>query len=110
MAKIVYNKLIRDKIPEVIERAGKEFKTRVLNDEEYIEKVLEKINEETQELIEAKGREEIINEIADVYEVIEALMAVKNISADEVKFTKKSKCDKSGAFKEKLLLIEVDES
>jgi len=104
-----YNKLIRDKIPEVIEDSGKSYKIRKLDDREYLEKVKEKIIEETNELVESKSRVDIINEIADVYEIIEALMDIKKITPSEVSKVKENKKVSRGAFDKKLLLIEVDD-
>lgn len=65
-----YHKLVRDKIPDIIEGHGEKYVARVAGDEEFLVKLKEKLREETEEFI-ASGSSE---EIADIYEVLEALM------------------------------------
>src|ERR1700679_4294977 len=66
MSRKVYNKLVRDKIPEIIRADGKKLKTRVLSDEEHLEALLAKVEEELKELREAKN----VEELADLHEVL----------------------------------------
>lgn len=72
MKTLKYNKLIRDNIPEIIKESGKECDVSILNDEEYILKLKEKIVEEAHEVVSAR-EDEIISELADVLEIIEAI-------------------------------------
>ena len=72
MKTIKYNKLIRDNIPELIKASGKERDVSILNDEEYILKLKDKIVEEAHEVVSAR-EDEIIGELADVLEIIEAI-------------------------------------
>ena len=76
--KHIYNKLIRDRIPEIIENDHKTCATRILNDEEYLKCLKSKLLEECNEVIDAEG-EDIKKEIADVLEVLE-VFEVYNIN------------------------------
>ena len=75
--KYIYNKLVRDKIPENINsKAGKRCNYRVLNDDEYIKELDKKLLEETHEFLE----EHSVDELGDLMEVVLAIMKHKNIS------------------------------
>ena len=101
-----YNKLVRDKIPENIEKnIGKTCKYRVLNDEEYLSELNKKVIEEANEFIENNS----IEELGDLLEVLNAIMKVKGYKMDEVNTIMKEKQDKRGAFSNKIYLEYVDE-
>ena len=101
-----YNKLVRDKIPENIEKnIGKTCKYRVLNDEEYLSELNKKVIEEANEFIENNS----IEELGDLLEVLNAIMKVKGYKMDEVKTIMKGKEEKRGAFNNKIYLEYVDE-
>jgi predicted house-cleaning noncanonical NTP pyrophosphatase (MazG superfamily) len=68
-----YNKLVRDRIPEVIRSTGKKFSTRILNDNEYITELKTKSFEELQEYVETVNNEDAIEELANLLEIIHAL-------------------------------------
>lgn len=70
--KHIHNKLVRDRIPEIIENDHKTCVTRILNDDEYLVCLKSKLLEECHEVMNAEG-EDIKKEIADVLEVLEAL-------------------------------------
>jgi len=70
-----YNKLIRDRILEIIKAAGEKPYWRVLGRKEYTKEIKKKILEEAKELIEVKKKEEIINEIVDIQELIDVLVS-----------------------------------
>jgi predicted house-cleaning noncanonical NTP pyrophosphatase (MazG superfamily) len=106
MSKIIkYNKLIRDRIPEIIEEAGKEYKIRELNDEEYLAKLKEKLQEEVDEYLESNE----IEELADILEVIRALAAAHDTNMKNIEQIRTKKANKRGAFEKRLLLIESEE-
>lgn len=71
---IVYNKLVRDKIPQIIEASGKQAEIRVLDDTEYIKVLNIKLQEELDEFIKAEEDEQI-TELADLVEVVYAILA-----------------------------------
>ena len=101
-----YNKLVRDKIPENIEKdIGKTCKYRVLNDEEYLVELNKKVIEEANEFIENNS----IEELGDLLEVLNAIMKVKGYKMDDVNTIMKEKQDKRGAFNNKVYLEYVDE-
>jgi predicted house-cleaning noncanonical NTP pyrophosphatase (MazG superfamily) len=104
MALKVYNKLVRDKIPEVIEAAGAQLKTRILNDEEHLKALIEKLAEEYEEFKEAVN----VEELADLQEVILALADVVT-SREELEKVRADKAAKRGAFTKKIFLESVDE-
>jgi predicted house-cleaning noncanonical NTP pyrophosphatase (MazG superfamily) len=105
----VYNKLVRDRIPEVIEATGKRFTTRVLDEKEYIEELKKKSFEELQEYVETENKEDAIEELADVLEILHALAEYHGSSIEEVEEVRKRKAAKRGGFKEKIYLIEVED-
>ena len=101
-----YNKLVRDKIPENIEKdIEKTCKYRVLNDEEYLLELNKKVIEEANEFIENNS----IEELGDLLEVLNAIMKVKGYKMDDVNTIMKEKEEKRGAFNNKIFLEYVDE-
>ena len=100
---IVYNKLVRDRIPEIIAADEKTCETRLLSDEEYLAMLDEKLNEELREYQESKSMEEL----ADLMEVMRAVMVARGSSFEEVEEIRRKKAEKRGGFKKKLLLVSV---
>ena len=105
MAVKVYNKLVRDKIPEIIEADGKCCKTEILSDEEYIKMIDAKLDEELAEYHEDQN----IEELADLMEVIYSAAEARGYSVEELEAVRLAKVEKRGTFKEKTLLREVVE-
>lgn len=106
MKEIIYNKLVRDKIPEIIEKDGKACETRILTDEDYIELVDKKLDEELAEY----HKDQNLEELADLLEVIYAAAIARGYSISELEALRRSKADKRGAFKKKILLEKVIEN
>ncbi|WP_233880790.1 nucleoside triphosphate pyrophosphohydrolase [Virgibacillus halodenitrificans] len=104
-----YHKLVRDRIPEIIQSTGKELKTEILNNTRYIEELKKKLNEEVTEYQEATSDEEALEELADVLELMLALAKQHGATIDEVEKIRKEKAEKRGAFNEKIYLIEVED-
>ena len=101
-----YNKLVRDKIPEEINSMeGRKAKFRIMDDNEYIKELNRKLLEESNEFVE----ENDIEELADVMEVMESIMKIKNIQWKEVKKVQTKKRDKKGSFDKKIYLEYVEE-
>ena len=97
-----YNKLIRDKIPEIITlKEGMICDYKILNDEEYLQELDKKIFEEAQEFVEDHS----IEELADLMEVIYNVMEARNISMEDVEKARKLKNEEKGLFKNKIYLI-----
>lgn len=98
-----YNKLIRDRIPEIIESNGEEPITRILDDEEYRSELIKKLNEEYDEVVNASG-EDIIEELADMLEVMESIAGLQNKTLDDIILVKEKKKNKRGGFSKKIFL------
>ncbi|MFC3885566.1 phosphoribosyl-ATP pyrophosphohydrolase [Bacillus songklensis] len=105
----VYNKLVRDRIPEIIETMGKTYRSRVLNEDEYIKELRKKAQEELAEYMNSKTDGEAIEELADLLEVVHALAAAHGSSVEELEGVRKMKAEKRGGFQEKILLIDVED-
>lgn len=100
-----YNKLVRDKIPEIIESQGLAAETKKLSDAEIEEFLKQKLLEESKELLSAEEIEEIKKEMADILEVLYSLAARKGISPDEIEKIRKDRAEKRGGFKDGIFLI-----
>lgn len=107
--KKVHNKLVRDYIPNIIKESGKTCKTRKMDSEEYNLELKKKLCEESKEVLAAHTKDDVIEEIADVFEIIDALKEVYEISDQEIKLIKKKKAEKNGKFEEKIFLEYVIE-
>lgn len=100
---IVYNKLVRDNIPEIIEKSGSEYVIEIMNDEEYICALNKKLIEETNEYLE----NEDIEEIADILEVIHGILEAKDVSVEEIEKIRLKKRKERGGFDKKIKLVKV---
>ena len=97
-----YNKLVRDKIPEIIKGKGETGKIHVAGDLEYWQKLKEKLQEEVDEFM----TDESIEEVADILEVLDAIADFKKFDKTELQKVKKEKLEKRGGFKNKIILEE----
>jgi predicted house-cleaning noncanonical NTP pyrophosphatase (MazG superfamily) len=104
-----YNKLVRDRIPEIIKEEGKTYKTVILDHEQFKSELQKKLKEEVQEYLNAKNDQEAVEELADVLEVIYALAGDHGVSIEELEHVRKYKAKERGGFQEKILLIEVED-
>jgi len=98
-----YNKLVRDKIPEIIKNKGAVPITHIASDDEYWQKLKEKLQEEVNEFTK-DGNDE---EIADILEVIYAICDYKKIDKKELELLRKKKVEERGGFKNKIILDET---
>lgn len=94
------SKLVRDKIIEIIKAEGKEPAYHIADEVEYWTKLKAKLAEETGEFV----RDESINEIADVLEVIDAIIAYKGFDRAEIEQAKRKKFDQRGGFSGRIIL------
>ncbi len=105
----IYNKLVRDNIPDVIKSNGENPTIRILEKEEYKKELEKKLYEEYNEVINALTSEEKIEELADMLEVISALSKLEeNKSLDDVIETMNKKREKRGGFEKRIFLEKVD--
>ena len=99
-----YNKLVRDRIIEIIENDGRKANYRVLNQEEYKIELNRKLQEEVKEYID----ENCIEELADIVEVIYGLLGAMNVSIEDFEKVRLEKREKRGGFDKRLFLIESE--
>lgn len=101
----VYNKLVRDKIPEVIQASGGHPVTRILDDREFYRELLSKLKEEVNEFLESEEPEEI----ADIYEVLDAIICFRGVRAEEIRTLQNQKRLDRGGFNQRIFLNGVEE-
>ena len=106
MSVIEYNKLVRDKIPQIIEESNKECSVHILDDEEYLRMVDAKPDEELAEY----HKDQNIEELADLLEVVYAATKARGYSVEDLERIRKEKADKRGAFDNKIFLETVTEN
>lgn len=100
----IYNKLVRDNIPKIIESDGEKVIWRVLSSDEYKKALEAKLLEEAHEVIEALNKGETLEELADVLEVVEAIALLNDSDLEEVLKLKREKVKKKGGFSKRLYL------
>lgn len=108
----VYNKLVRDNIPSIIEREGKQATYKVLNEKDFKICLRLKLTEEIHELlaaVDASNIDSIIEEVADVMEVLDALLETYGIDADTTALVQKYKREKKGGFNKRVYLLSVED-
>lgn len=100
----VYNKLVRDKIPDIITAEGRSVKTRILNDEEYRQELNKKLQEEVKEYLQDNN----IEELADIVEVVYGILNSMDVSVEEFDRVRTSKAEMRGAFQNRVFLKEAE--
>ena len=100
---IAYNKLVRDKIPDIIEQDNKECSIRILDDVEYLKMVDAKLDEELAEY----HKDQNLEELADILEVLYAATKARGHSLEELEACRAKKAEKRGAFEKKIFLESV---
>jgi len=101
-----YDKLVRDKIPEIIRAQGDIPRVETLDDEQYFSALNQKLREEVDEYFEAYKLEEL----ADILEVVYAIAQHKQVSKDDLERLRLEKYNERGGFGDKVFLIEVEKS
>ena len=100
----IFNKLVRDNIPDIIEKNNEVPVTRILSDDEYKKELYKKLNEEVKEVINSKTKEEILEELADVLEVLKSIAEFNNKTLEDVIDISSKKRLKRGGFKKRIFL------
>ncbi|MBR4003217.1 MAG: nucleoside triphosphate pyrophosphohydrolase [Clostridia bacterium] len=100
MAKKIFNKLVRDKIPQVIKNSGDKPYIKVLSDEENLKQLNIKLTEEVNEYLSDNN----VEELADIVEVIYGLLKAKNVSIEDFEKIRLNKKEKRGGFENKIFL------
>lgn len=100
----VYNKAIRDKIPEIIRKSGNNCNVKSLSDEEFLIELDKKLGEELAEYLESKS----VEELADVLEVIYRISQLRGTSLEDFQKIRMDKVQKRGGFDKNLFLIDTE--
>ena len=104
---IIHKKLVRDNIPSIIEKEGKEAEIIVLDDETFLRALKEKLIEEAREVIQHDNKKDILSELADLQEVMDKLKEIYNITQAEINMAQGIKAIKNGKFEKQYYLISV---
>ena len=99
-----YNKLVRDKIPDIIKQGGKKAFTHIAADEEYENALINKLKEEVAEFLTDPS----VEEAADVLEVIQTICALKKIDTIKLEGVRRKKADERGGFKKRIILEKTE--
>ncbi len=100
-----YNKLVRDRIPEIIESQGGSCQCRVLAKDKYMQALKAKLVEEAQELLDTDDRESLLRELADVMEVVDSLLKATGLSISALREEQRRRREERGGFERRLCLI-----
>ena len=100
----VYNKAIRDKIPEIIKESGGNYNVKTLSDEEFLVELDKKLDEEIKEYHESKS----VEELADIVEVIQKISKLRGTKLEDFEKIRLEKVKKRGGFDKNLFLIDND--
>ncbi len=103
-----YKKLVRDRIPEIIQEAGRDCEIETLSDIQYRFALRDKLIEEALEVTAALNQEDLIRELADLSEVIEAIIKESGISKEVILAEQKKRRNERGGFENRTKLIWVD--
>lgn len=102
-----YNKLVRDRIPEIIRQSGNQCEVAIMSEVELTQALREKLLEEAQEAAVATP-ENLVSELADLQEVIDALLTVYGIEREDVLTEQRRKRVERGGFDQRLRLLHTD--
>ena len=100
-----YNKLVRDRIPEIIGFSGKSCSTEILSEEDYLRMLNAKLDEELSEY----HKDQNVEELADLLEVIRAAAIARGYTLEDLERVRAEKAAKRGGFEKRILLKEVYE-
>ena len=104
MNKIFYNKLVRDRIPEIIQEAGRQYEIETLSEDEYAMSLRQKLVEEAKESQKADV-DDLITELADLYEVVDAIIAFYGLDRKQIETIQLERREKRGAFTKRIKLV-----
>lgn len=107
---IIYNKLVRDLIPEIIQADGKSCETEILDEHTYLIELKNKLSEEVSEYLEADKDDQALEELADILEIMQALAKSHGGSIETVEKIREEKAQKRGGFERRIFLKSVEEN
>ncbi|WP_342512115.1 nucleoside triphosphate pyrophosphohydrolase [Sporosarcina sp. FSL K6-1522] len=106
----IYNKLVRDLIPDIIKKDSKTCVTYRLDDSQYITEVNKKMHEELVEYEETITPNDAVEELADLLELIHAAAKFHGVTVEELEAVRAEKAAKRGGFGERIFLVEVEDN
>ncbi|NMB45074.1 MAG: nucleoside triphosphate pyrophosphohydrolase [Firmicutes bacterium] len=104
-----YDKLVRDRIPEIIKNEGKRLTITTLEESEYLAQLDRKLQEELAEYLASRDIQSQVEELADILEVVYAIAEAKGVTVQELEEVRRKKAEKKGAFKDKVFLRWVED-
>lgn len=105
----VYNKLVRDQIPQIIEKSGSKFTTRILHTSEHLTEIKKKLEEEVHEYQATINAQDALEELADILELIHAALPIHEATFEDLEKIRIAKKQKRGGFEDGIYLIEVED-
>ncbi|KIL37311.1 phosphoribosyl-ATP pyrophosphohydrolase [Cohnella kolymensis] len=106
----IYNKLVRDRIPEIIAQSGKSSSLRTLEQDEYVLELQRKLGEETTEYLAAANDQAALEELADILEVLHSLTESHGFTVEELERVRAAKAEQRGRFNDRMYLVEVHDA
>jgi len=104
-----YPKLVRDRIPEILQKKGEKRKFDILkNDKEFLVHLFKKLTEESIELQKSVEHNNWEEELADIFEVLETILRVKKRSRKEIAVIQKKKRNLRGGFRKRFLMLKKE--
>jgi predicted house-cleaning noncanonical NTP pyrophosphatase (MazG superfamily) len=105
-----HNKLVRDRIPEIILSKGAACNTRILDESEYKTELRTKLREELNEYLEAEDDRNAMEELADLLELVHALTSIHGSTVEQLEVIRKEKAKQRGGFQERIFLIDTQDA
>ncbi|MFD0772213.1 phosphoribosyl-ATP pyrophosphohydrolase [Bacillus sp. CGMCC 1.60114] len=105
----IYNKVVRDRVPEMILMSGKTYTSKKLSKQEYIQELSKIGIEEMREFASIQDREHALDSLADALEVIKAMAQTEGVTLEDVERIRKEKEAERGGFEKGVYLVEVSE-
>lgn len=105
----IYNKVVRDRVPEMILMSGKTYTSKKLSKQEYIQELSKIGMEEIREFASVQDREYALDSLADALEVIKALAAAEGVTLQDIERIRKQKESERGGFEKGIYLVQVSE-
>ncbi|GLO68083.1 nucleoside triphosphate pyrophosphohydrolase [Oceanobacillus kimchii] len=105
-----YNKLVRDKIPEIIERKGGTYKIEKLDEVKYIQELKAKLKEELTEYLKSGNDVDAAMELADILEVMHSLSIIHGRTIEDIEAIRKQKYIERGGFEGQIYLFEAEDN
>lgn len=102
--KYYHKKLVRDKIPEIIESKDELYEAKKLKNKEYRKQLRKKLVEEAMELVSAP-KKELLKELSDVLQLVKSITEFEKVSLKKVESLRKKREKERGAFKKRIFLI-----